>query len=272
MEKRKEILTAAIIAALTLAACQQPAGTTTGGKIQHPITEHLTGTWQHSRFERLDSLGQWVDETDQDEGYTMTYTYRADSTLVTTVGTPEGWQRVVCCRWQGDDEQHAYLVLYTGGAHLTYFLCLNDSQYVVSSDATSKASAYEPELGSFRYTYTRQPDMTYAEKMVGRWQHTATQERTTDGQWSEAPVKSECGGWLELLASGVAMTETAQQDTTGTVLTWQINPTTERLRLTRGETVKELPYKLPSPDTLEIYHSNAEDGGRELRDVMVRVE
>lgn len=273
MNRLATILLAAF-AAVALASCH-------GGKeeneIKRPIGTHLVGTWNQSVCLLWDAeKNNWISADEPERPFGRTYTFTADGNVRATYTSPEGWQMIQCGIWKPEEEKGGYTGIYGELTHFAKINRLTDYELELPMDE-ARDDEGNVLKGSLRFILYRLPDVTFVEKVEGRWTFAKTYEKV-DGEWRETTFGRSDEAWCDLKPDGTftlyAKNGDKEQKSEGK---WFFNATTKQRRLVIDGKNYDHSFNMADNDTMEIFYStNADLATGEMRkgefkDVMVRV-
>lgn len=276
MKTKLATILLAASAAVALASCH--GGKEENETILRPIGTHLVGTWNQSVCLLWDAeKNNWIATEEPERPASRTFTFAADGNVRATYTSSEGWQMIQCGIWKPEEEKGGYTGIYGELTHFAKINRLTDYELELPMDE-ARDDEGNVLKGSLRFILYRLPDITFVEKVEGRWTLAKTCEKV-DGEWRETTFAVPDEAWCDLKPDGTftlyAKNGDKEQKSEGK---WFFNATTKQRRLVIDGKNYDHSFNMVDNDTMEIFYStNADLATGEMRkgefkDVMVRAK
>ena len=276
MKRNKIIKTVSAMFALacvTLASCHNDKEE---DGILRPIGTYLVGTWNQSTCLLWNAdKNNWEATEEPERPFGRTFTFAADGNFRATYTSPEGWQLIQDGIWKPEEDKGGYTGIYGELVHFAKINRLSDYELELPQDEVRDDKGNVMK-GSFRYILYRLPDVTFVEKVEGKWTLGKTCEKV-DGEWRETTFAMPDEAWCDLKSNGIftlyGKYGDKEQKSEGK---WFFNATTKQRRLQIDGMNFDQSFNMVDDNTMEIFYStNADPVTGEVRkgefkDVMVR--
>ncbi len=260
------------LACVTLASCHNDKEEY---EILYPIQTNLVGTWHQSTCLMLNDKGHWEATEEPGNIISGTYTFASDGNTYVAWTFPDGWQKMTCGKWKAEEEKGGYTGIYPGFEQFNKIYHLSDYELELRSDEARDDDGTVVK-GQFRYLLHRIPDVSFSEKVAGRWMFGKSYEKK-GGEWQEITFAVPREAWCDLNPDGSCTfydkTGDNERKSEGT---WAFNVRTKQRRLTIDGQNFDHAFNMPDANTMEIFYSTNTDPvfgeirTGEFKDVMTR--
>lgn len=262
------------LACVTLASCHSNKEEY---EILHPIETNLVGTWHQSTCLMLNDEGHWEATEEPGNIISGTYTFASDGNTYVAWTFPDGWQKMTCGKWKADEEKGGYIGIYPGVEQFNKIYHLSDYELELRSDEARDDDGTVVK-GQFRYLLHRIPDVSFAEKVAGRWVFGKSYEKKGD-EWRETSFAVPGEAWCDLNPDGsFTLYDKTGDNERKSEGAWAFNVRTKQRRLVIDGKNFDHTFNMPDENTMEIFYSTNSDPVTgeirtgEFKDVMKKVK